>query len=143
MGSNRRSGSSPADVPNDWDRASPRREGPREGPFRAHARRDVRLESVFAHARGGWRQAAGVENIGLGGARVAIHHALAEGDDVSLSLMVPTQWDPLVLHGRVAWVSIVPTTATGSRKAGVAFEYVAADTVFVLYELLFTLDSDF
>jgi PilZ domain len=100
-------------------------------PFRAHARKAVRIASIVTHTQAGWQEQAAVENIGLGGARIRVENALAPGDVLTLSLTAPTLWDPLVLQGRVAWVA--------SRAAGVAFEHKATDAVFALYELIVTL----
>jgi hypothetical protein len=102
------------------------------------------------HLRAGWQHQASVENIGLGGARIAanVDWPLAQGDAVTLSFTAPTLWDPLVLGGRVAWVTapaIATTPATagsqlgGPRAAGVAFDHRATDGVFALYELIVTL----
>ena len=115
-------------------------------PFRAHARRVVRIPSLVIHLQAGWQHQATVENIGLGGARVSanVDWPLAQGDAVTLSFTAPTLWDPLVLGGRVAWVT-GPATATagpqlgGPRAAGVAFDHRATDAVFALYELIVTL----
>jgi Tfp pilus assembly protein PilZ len=87
------------------------------------------------HTQAGWQEQAVVEDIGLGGARIKVENSLALGDVVTLSLTAPTLWDPLVLHGRVAWV----TANGGGRAAGVAFEHKATDAVFALYELIVTL----
>ena len=76
-----------------------------------------------------------VEDIGLGGARIKVENSLSVGDVVTLSLTAPTLWDPLVLHGRVAWV----TANGGGRTAGLAFEHKSTDAVFALYELILTL----
>jgi hypothetical protein len=98
------------------------------------------------HLQAGWQHQATVENIGLGGARIAVNvdWPLAQGDAVSLSFTAPTLWDPLVLGGRVAWVTGPATAATpglplGGRAAGVAFDHRATDGVFALYELIVTL----
>jgi Tfp pilus assembly protein PilZ len=104
-------------------------------PFRAHERKAVRIASLVTHTQAGWQEQGTVENIGLGGACIKVENPLALGDIVTLSLTAPTLWDPLVLHGRVAWVG---PTAT-PRAAGVAFEHKATDAVFALYELIVTL----
>lgn len=108
-------------------------------PFRAHARKAVRIPSIVTHLQAGWQHPAGVENIGLGGARVRVEPALALGDVVTLSFTAPTLWDPLVLRAHVAWVEPAAPPAAGPRAAGVAFEHKATDAVFALYELIVTL----
>jgi Tfp pilus assembly protein PilZ len=112
-------------------------QGPRAAgaPFRAHARKEVRIASIVTHVQAGWQHQAAVENIGLGGACMKVENALAIGDVVTLSFTAPTLWDPLVLRGRVAWVAPGP----GLRAAGVAFEHKSTDAVFALYELIVTL----
>ncbi|HTB75705.1 MAG TPA: PilZ domain-containing protein [Polyangiaceae bacterium] len=111
---------------------------PTLAPFRAHARKAVRIPSTVTHTQAGWQGPAAVENIGLGGARIRVDSALEVGDVVTLSLTAPTLWDPLVLRGRVAWV----TASAASRAAGIAFEHKATDAVFALYELIVTLGYD-
>jgi hypothetical protein len=99
------------------------------------------------HLQAGWQHQATVENIGLGGARIAVNvdWPLAQGDAVTLSFTAPTLWDPLVLGGRVAWATAAAVPSTpgpqlgGSRAAGVAFDHRATDAVFALYELIVTL----
>jgi hypothetical protein len=104
-------------------------------PFRAHARKTVRIASIVTHTQAGWQEQAVVENLGLGGARIRVENPLAVGDVVTLSLTAPTLWDPLVLHGRVAWVA----SHGGPWAAGVAFEHKATDAIFALYELIVSL----
>jgi hypothetical protein len=108
---------------------------PRSGPFRAHARRIVRLRALVTHVQAGWQRYAPVENLGLGGARVLVDERLAPGEAVTLSFTAPTLWDPLVLRARVAWLAPGPPP----YHAGLAFEHKNADAVFALYELIVTL----
>jgi hypothetical protein len=109
---------------------------PGDAPFRAHARKEVRIQTVITHLQGGWQQQAAVENISLGGARIRVENSVSVGDIITLSFTAPTLWDPLVLQARVAWVL---SPGTGPRAAGVAFEHKATDAVFALYELMVTL----
>jgi PilZ domain len=108
--------------------------GPRSGPFRAHARRAVRLRALLTHVQHGWQRQVAVENVGLGGACVVVDEPLAPGDTVTLSFTAPTLWDPLVLRARVAWIA-----TTDAKRAGLAFDHKSADGVFALYELISTL----
>src|ERR1019366_5851358 len=64
--------------------------GVRSGPFRAHARRNVRLRALVTHVQAGWQRYAPVDNIGLGGACVHIEEGLVAGDSVPLSVTAPT-----------------------------------------------------
>ena len=109
--------------------------GVRSGPFRAHARRNVRLRALVTHVQAGWQRDAPVDNISLGGARVLIEERLVAGDAVTLSFTAPTLWDPLVLRARVAWVA----PGDPPCKAGLAFEHKGSEAVFALYELIVTL----
>jgi hypothetical protein len=120
-----------------------RDEGARTGPFRAHARRSVRLRALLTHVQAGWQRQVAVENLSLGGARVLVEDPLAPGDAVTVSFTAPTLWDPLVLRSRVAWVgalaAVGAVAASAVRPAGLAFEHKSADAVFALYELIATL----
>ncbi len=107
----------------------------RAGPFRAHARRSVRLRALVTHVQAGWQRQAPVENVGLGGARVLLDERVVPGDPVTLSFTAPTLWDPLVLRARVAWVA----PGDPPTRVGLAFEHKSADAVFALYELIVTL----
>jgi PilZ domain len=147
MGSNRGRWSSPPQAAPSAGSGTAGSPGPSGVPFRAHARRAVRIPSLVIHLQAGWQHQATVENIGLGGARIAasVDWSLAQGDAVTLSFTAPTLWDPLVLGGRVAWVTGPAGTAMtgaqlgGARAAGVAFDHRATDGVFALYELIVTL----
>jgi hypothetical protein len=107
----------------------------RPGPFRAHARRNLRLRALVTHVSAGWQRHAPVENIGLGGARVLVDEHLAVGDAVTLSFTAPSLWDPLVLRARIAWVA----PGDPPTRAGMAFEHKSVEAVFALYELIVTL----
>jgi hypothetical protein len=103
-------------------------------PFRAHARRSVRLRALVTHVSAGWQRQATVENMGLGGVSVLLEERVAAGDAVTLSFTAPTLWDPLVLRARVAWTDTgAPPNA---RRVGLAFEHKAPEAVFALYELI-------
>ncbi len=92
----------------------------------------------MTHVQAGWQRYVTVENIGLGGARVAALDKVAPGDAVTLSFTAPTLWDPLVLRSRVAWLS--PPAAAGTpRRVGLAFEHKTPEAVFALYELIATI----
>jgi hypothetical protein len=104
----------------------------RTGPFRAHARRGVRLRALVTHVSAGWQRQATVENMSLGGARVLLDQAVAPGDPLTLSFTAPTLWDPLVLRARVAWVG----AGALPRAVGLAFEHKGSEAVFALYELI-------
>lgn len=137
MGSNRPHGSS---------RGSAQAAGRHGTPFRAHARRPVRIRSLVTHVQSGWQHQAEVENIGLGGARVIIDEAISVGDMVTLAFAAPSLWDPLVLRARVAWVAaggppgaLAAAQPSVSRAVGLAFDHAATDAVFALYELIVSL----
>lgn len=126
--------------PSGSNRSGWRPQASRPGPFRAHARRAVRLRALVTHVQAGWQHQAPVENIGLGGARIVCADKLAPGDAVTLSFTAPTLWDPLVLRARVAWIAPPGPAAAGTpRRVGLAFEHKNASAVFALYELIATL----
>ena len=118
----------PGRVPGSAERA-------RNGTFRAHVRRPVRLRALVTHVGAGWQREAPVEDVGLGGARIIVDHVMAPGDAVTLSFTAPALWDPLVIRARVAWVS----DARPFLRAGVAFDHKSPDGAFALYELIVTL----
>jgi hypothetical protein len=136
-------GTAPAATPTGQSQGTGQSPRATQTPFRAHARKTVRLAPLATHLQAGWQKSAVVENIGLGGARIRVDHLLAIGDVLTLSFTAPTLWDPLVLAARVAWVGPVvasgAASAAGPRAAGVAFEHKATDAVFALYELIVTL----
>jgi len=105
--------------------------------FRAHARRKVRLRGVLWHPRAGWQREAEVVDLGLGGACVRLMGTLITGDQVTLSLVAPTLWDPLAIPGRIAWAG--PPTRVEPARAGVAFEPKDARGMFALFEMMGTL----
>jgi len=107
----------------------------RSEPFRAHARRCVRLRALVTHVQAGWQRHAPVENVGLGGARLFLEERLAVDDALTLSFTAPTLWDPLVLRARVAWVG----RGDLSSRVGLAFAHRSPQAVFALYELIVTL----
>jgi hypothetical protein len=108
---------------------------PNRGPFRAHARRLVRLHALVVHLDAGWQRYGTIEDLSLGGARVVIDEPLSGGDAIAVSFSAPTLWDPLNLRARVVWAT---PDRDGERtsRAGVAFEHPSADGVFSLYEVI-------
>ena len=106
--------------------------GPRAGPFRAHARRAVRLRALLTHVQAGWQLQVHVENVSLGGVCIAVEERLAVGETVTLSVTAPSLWDPLVLRARVAWRASEPER----QRVGLAFDHKSAEAVFALYELI-------
>lgn len=120
----------------------------RGGGFRAHARRTVRLRATLTHIALGWQRQVEVMNLGLGGACISLGpppgapgtsgtrpapprtEAVHLGDDVSLSFVAPTLWDPLVIRARVVWVD--PTIG----RTGVAFEHKSRNVTLALFELV-------
>ena len=112
--------------------------GPRAGPFRAHARRAVRLRALLTHVQEGWQRQVQVENVSLGGACIVAEQRMTPGETVTLSFTAPSLWDPLVLRARIAWVSSDADDAN-VKRAGLSFDHKSADAVFALYELIATL----
>jgi hypothetical protein len=98
----------------------------------------VRLQTLVTHLEAHWQRPAAVENIGLGGARLAVGEAIAVRDRVTASFAAPNLGAPLVLRARVAWVA----PGEAPRSVGVAFDYDSADAAFALYELIATFGYD-
>jgi len=117
--------------------------------FRAHSRRRVDLDATLRGRDGAFAHLARVRDLGLGGACVEIGDAGAAGllggearaaigvereVSITLEVMAPTLWDPLLLGGRIAWVrrgSIGRPT-----RAGVRFEHREPASLFALFQLL-------
>lgn len=107
--------------------------------FRAHARRRVDLDATLRGRDGGFSHDARVRDLGLGGACVEIpEREAAAGVEregvVTLEVMAPTLWDPLLLTGRIAWVR------RGGQgrptRAGVRFEHREPAALYALFQLL-------
>jgi hypothetical protein len=105
--------------------------------FRAHGRRDVNLSAALEP---GTPEAAGergtrvrIVNLSLGGACIEVGEPVPLGTSLTLEIVAPTLWDPLVLRGRVVW-------SRGDRgaapRAGISFEHSDPARAFALFELL-------
>jgi hypothetical protein len=108
--------------------------------FRAHARRRVDLDANLRGRDGGFSHDARVRDIGLGGACVEIAdpYTGAAGVEreavVTLEVMAPTLWDPLVLTGRIAWVR--RGAQARPTRTGVRFEHRDPAALYALFQLL-------
>jgi hypothetical protein len=122
---------------------------PARDHFRAHARRRVDLDATLRGRDGGFSHVARVRDLGLGGACVEIgdptgsaallgrepRDARVEREaPVTLEVMAPTLWDPLLLAGRVAWVR--RGVAGRPTRAGVRFEHREPSSLYALFQLL-------
>jgi hypothetical protein len=120
--------------------------------FRAHGRRRVDLDATLRGREGGFSHVARVRDLGLGGACVELgepgdpSRVLLPGEarsvgvgvereaSVTLEVMAPTLWDPLLLGGRIAWVRRgAPGRPT---RAGVRFEHREPASLYALFQLL-------
>ena len=124
--------------------------------FRAHARRRVELGAVLRSPGGLARQDVRIRDLGLGGVCIEVPEveasALAAPRDlarsaarpgpvtlereasVTLEVLAPTLWDPLVLAGKIAWIRRSgPGRAT---RAGVRFEHREPSALYALFQLL-------
>ncbi len=124
--------------------------------FRAHARRRVELGAVLRSPGGLARQDVRIRDLGLGGVCIEVPEveasALAAARDlgrsaarpgpvtlereasVTLEVLAPTLWDPLVLAGKIAWIRRSgPGRAT---RAGVRFEHREPSALYALFQLL-------
>lgn len=127
--------------------------------FRAHARRRVDLAATLRGRDGGFRQEVRIRDLGLGGACVEVSAtdegplgrssatppsggaaegrapgALEREAPVTIEVMAPTLWDPLILSGRIAWIRR-GGQGRGTR-AGLRFEHREASALYALFQLL-------
>lgn len=119
--------------------------------FRAHGRRRVDLDATLRGRDGVFSHVARVRDLGLGGACVELGdlgdtlRALLPGEarpavgvereaTITLEVMAPTLWDPLLLGGRIAWVR--RGAAGRPTRAGVRFEHREPGSLYALFQLL-------
>lgn len=124
--------------------------------FRAHVRRRVEFGAVLRSPGGLTRQDVRIRDLGLGGVCIEVPEldaALPSPRDlgrpgaarpgpvtlereaaVTLEVLAPTLWDPLVLAGKIAWIRRSgPGRAT---RAGVRFEHREPTALYALFQLL-------
>ena len=124
--------------------------------FRAHARRRVELGAVLRSPGGLTRQDVRIRDLGLGGVCIEVPEVeastlapprdlgrsaarpgpvtLEREASVTLEVLAPTLWDPLVLAGKIAWIRRSgPGRAT---RAGVRFEHREPSALYALFQLL-------
>ena len=102
--------------------------------FRAQGRRRVDLPAVLRHETAGWERIARVVDLGLGGACVELGETLEPSAVVTVQIVAPTLWDPLVLHGSVAWTRL--PAGRNPARAGVRFRHERTALLYALFELL-------
>jgi hypothetical protein len=112
--------------------------------FRAHGRQRVDLEATLLDHDGNARGVT-IRDLGLGGAGLELPDPdptkpsadLILDAQVVLELATPNLWDPLRLHGTVAWVR--RNAPTGRRtRAGIRFEHRDAPMLLSLFQVLTT-----
>ncbi len=119
------------------------------GHFRIHGRHEVDLSAVVEqddhpddrHAAGdsshegpsGGGPRSRIVNLSLGGACVEVAVPLSTGAALTLEILAPTLWDPLVLRGRVVWSR---ADRGAPLRAGLCFEPTSPSRAFALFELL-------
>jgi hypothetical protein len=124
--------------------------------FRAHARRRVDLAATLRGRDGSFHQDVRIRDLGLGGACIEVASsdeaalgrpvgvvpggapvksgALDRELPVTIEVMAPTLWDPLVLSGKIAWIR---RGAQGrSTRAGLRFEHREGSALYALFQLL-------
>lgn len=105
--------------------------------FRGHGRRQVDLSATLdAGETAGPSDAAArvrILNLSLGGACIEVSEPVAPGTSLTLEIVAPTLWDPLVLRGRVVWSR---GDRDGTPRAGLSFEHADPARAFALFELL-------
>jgi PilZ domain len=108
--------------------------------FRAHARRRVELGASLRARDGASRQEVRIRDVGLGGVSIEILEKsepaapLEREAPVTIEVMAPTLWDPLVLSGKIAWIR--RGAAGRPTRAGVRFEHREPGAIFALFQLL-------
>lgn len=111
--------------------------------FRAHGRIRVELDATLLDQDGKARGVT-IRDLSLAGAGVELpdltgssaeQAELSPEASVTLELVSPTLWDPLRLHGTVAWVR---RSANQSRRtrAGIRFEHQDATQLLSLFHVL-------
>jgi hypothetical protein len=105
---------------------------PSERHFRAFARRVVNLPATLRTPSTD-RAPARLVNLGLGGACVEASVTLAIGHSVTLEVVAPNLWDPLVVPAQITWVKKRSKEAV---LAGLAFRQPEQTALPALVELL-------
>jgi hypothetical protein len=81
----------------------------------------------------GARSDARLLNMGLGGACLDLPEGLDVGQAVTLHVATPVLWDPLVVHGKVAWRD---ARDDGTTRIGLTFDHERSRVIRGLFELL-------
>ena len=111
---------------------------PARAYFRAHERRRVDFPAkLCVHDPAGSppKRNVRVRDLGLGGAGIEIPEGERElSAPVTIELLAPALWDPLVLEGKIAWIR------RGGQgrpaRAGVRFEHREPATLYGLFQFL-------
>jgi hypothetical protein len=106
---------------------------PSSDHYRALARRPVSLPAVVTSEDDLWELSATVVDLGLGGARLEVQGELGLGSPVRLTVVSPNLWDPLVLHGQVAWTN---EPDSSPPVAGIRFAHASGATLRALVDLI-------
>ncbi|NUP05868.1 MAG: PilZ domain-containing protein [Polyangiaceae bacterium] len=109
--------------------------------FRAHGRKNVSLPASLRDEHRSFEEEARIKNLGLGGACIELFPgSTAESQllrldaHVLLEVTAPSLWDPLVLHGRVAWAR--RSAPDRPARLGLRFEHQEQGNLFALFQLL-------
>jgi hypothetical protein len=105
--------------------------------FRACGRRRVDLPARMRHRASREEWSVRLADLSLLGACVELGQPLAAGTPVSIEVVAPTRWDPLVLQGKIVWTRL---PGRGLALAGVRFVDDDASQLLALFGLLETLD---
>lgn len=101
--------------------------------FRAHTRLAVDLGAILRGNAEEWEQEVRIVNLGLDGARIELGDLLEPDSSITLQIVAPTLWDPLVLRGRVVWAR---QSGGKAALAGLQFRNQQPAPIFALLELL-------
>jgi hypothetical protein len=108
--------------------------------FRAHPRHPTRLKATASHLDAGWTREVDLVDAGLGGISIIavdLPEVLNRGDRMSVAVMTPALWDPLVVGAKVAWVrNAEAKDGKNEARAGLAFEFAEAAAALGWFEFL-------
>ena len=106
--------------------------------FRAYARRRVDAPVSVRTAEDHSDRPASLVDLGLGGACIELGDALVLGLSLTVEIRTPMLWDPLRLHGQVAWAHW--NEDAGIARVGVRFDHDNSTSLYSLFELLCSQD---
>jgi hypothetical protein len=105
--------------------------------YRACGRRRVDLAARMQHRSAAEQTSVRVADLSLLGACIELDQPLPPDTPISLEIVSPALWDPLILHGKVVWTRL---PGAAPARAGLRFVVDDPSPLVALFELLQTLD---